>query len=85
MTRAYREKLASGHKEQANVSFAVIRIRLPEGLILQGEFNAGRTPRLCLLYSDATDIPSFVNCFLNVCLKEFSLCQGSQWRQFLNG
>ncbi|EIE24119.1 hypothetical protein COCSUDRAFT_47147 [Coccomyxa subellipsoidea C-169] len=41
MTRAYREKLASGHKEQAKVSFAVIRIRLPEGLILQGEFNAG--------------------------------------------
>lgn len=41
MTRAYREKLAGGQKEQNNCTFAVVRIRLPEGLILQGEFNAG--------------------------------------------
>lgn len=41
MTRAYREKLAGGQKEQNNSTYAVVRIRLPEGLILQGEFNAG--------------------------------------------
>ncbi|BDA46192.1 probable UBX domain-containing protein 6 [Coccomyxa sp. Obi] len=41
MTRAYREKLAGGQKEQSNSTYAVVRIRLPEGLILQGEFNAG--------------------------------------------
>ncbi|KAK9906634.1 hypothetical protein WJX75_005245 [Coccomyxa subellipsoidea] len=41
MTRAYREKLASGQKEQTSFTLAVIRIRLPEGLVLQGEFNAG--------------------------------------------
>ncbi|KAL0035323.1 hypothetical protein WJX77_000882 [Trebouxia sp. C0004] len=40
MTRAYREKLAGGKTQKGTYIYAVIRVRLPEGLLLQGEFNA---------------------------------------------
>lgn len=40
MTRAYREKLAGGKTQKGTYIYAVIRVRLPEGLMLQGEFNA---------------------------------------------
>ncbi|KAL0044388.1 hypothetical protein WJX82_003557 [Trebouxia sp. C0006] len=40
MTRAYREKLAGGKTQKGAYIYAVIRVRLPEGLLLQGEFNA---------------------------------------------
>ncbi|KAL3148606.1 hypothetical protein ABBQ38_014034 [Trebouxia sp. C0009 RCD-2024] len=40
MTRAYREKLAGGKTQKGMYIYAVIRVRLPEGLLLQGEFNA---------------------------------------------
>lgn len=35
MTRAYREKLAGGKTQKGTYIYAVIRIRLPEGLLLQ--------------------------------------------------
>ena len=41
MTRAYRERLTGSKQDINSISSATIRIRLPEGLILQGEFNAG--------------------------------------------
>ncbi|KAA6417747.1 MAG: hypothetical protein FRX49_12333 [Trebouxia sp. A1-2] len=40
MTRAYREKLAGGKTQKGAYIYAVIRVRVPEGLLLQGEFNA---------------------------------------------
>ncbi|KAK9807789.1 hypothetical protein WJX72_009448 [[Myrmecia] bisecta] len=40
MTKAYREKLAGGTRDAQSYSFAIIRVRLPEGLFLQGKFNA---------------------------------------------
>eukprot|EP00884_Botryococcus_braunii_P021421 jgi/Botrbrau1/7963/Bobra.9_2s0116.4 len=40
MTRAMREKLM-GSAPQRSYKHSTIRVRLPEGLILQGEFNAG--------------------------------------------
>lgn len=39
MTRAMREKLKIGSKTSYTKS--TVRIRLPEGLLLQGQFNAG--------------------------------------------
>lgn len=42
MTREYRAKLAAGGStRQKAPTHAVIRVRLPDGLVLQGEFNAG--------------------------------------------
>ena len=43
MTRAYRAKLAAGGdgKGGKKPAYGVIRVRLPDGLMLQGEFNAG--------------------------------------------
>ena len=35
MTRAYREKLAGGKTQKGTYIYAVIRVRLPEGLLLQ--------------------------------------------------
>ncbi len=35
MTRAYREKLAGGKTQKGAYIYAVIRVRLPEGLLLQ--------------------------------------------------
>lgn len=35
MTRAYREKLAGGKTQKGMYIYAVIRVRLPEGLLLQ--------------------------------------------------
>lgn len=35
MTRAYREKLAGGKTQKGTYIYAVIRVRLPEGLMLQ--------------------------------------------------
>lgn len=35
MTRAYREMLAGGKTEKGTYIYAVIRVRLPEGLLLQ--------------------------------------------------
>ena len=35
MTRAYREKLAGGKTHKGTYIYAVIRVRLPEGLLLQ--------------------------------------------------
>lgn len=47
MTRAMRERLASGRRDpeaerraEARARFALVRVRLPEGLLLEGEFNA---------------------------------------------
>ena len=42
MTRAYRDKLSSSKPDINSYASASIRIRLPEGLLLQGEFNAGQ-------------------------------------------
>ncbi|CAL5227638.1 g10643 [Coccomyxa viridis] len=41
MTRAYRDKLNGAKQDVNSIASATIRIRLPEGLVLQGEFNAG--------------------------------------------
>ncbi|CAK0752440.1 hypothetical protein CVIRNUC_002146 [Coccomyxa viridis] len=41
MTRAYRDKLSSSKPDINSYASATIRIRLPEGLLLQGEFSAG--------------------------------------------
>ena len=41
MTRAYREKLNGPKQDVSSMASATIRIRLPEGLVLQGEFSAG--------------------------------------------
>lgn len=38
MTRAYREKLAGGRTQKGTYIYAVIRVRLPEGLLLQVAF-----------------------------------------------
>ena len=40
MTRATRDKL-KGQVPSRSYGHATIRVRLPEGLVLQGEFNAG--------------------------------------------
>ena len=42
MTREYRMRLAAGGGPPPKAAtFATVRVRLPEGLLLQGEFNAG--------------------------------------------
>ena len=42
MTRESRAKLAAGGGTNAKkATHAVIRVRLPDGLVLQGEFNGG--------------------------------------------
>lgn len=41
MTRAYREKLNGQKQSVGNFTYTTVRIRLPEGLVLQGEFSAG--------------------------------------------
>ena len=41
MTKAMREKLKAGQKP--NYSQAIVRVRLPEGLLLQGCFNANES------------------------------------------
>ena len=33
-----------GKPDLAGYAYATVRIRLPEGLVLQGEFNAGTNP-----------------------------------------
>ena len=40
MTRAYREKLAGGKTQKGTYIYAVIRVRLPEGLLLQVSTSA---------------------------------------------
>ncbi len=46
MTRETRARLAAGSSSrQKQASHAVIRVRLPDGLILQGEFNSGEQVR----------------------------------------
>ena len=46
MTREYRARLAAGGgPPPKSPTFAVVRVRLPEGLLLQGEFNAGEPVR----------------------------------------
>ena len=46
MTREYRTRLAAGGgPPQKTPTFATVRVRLPEGLLLQGEFNAGEPVR----------------------------------------
>jgi len=40
MTREYRAKLAAGGASKAKPTHGVIRVRLPDGLVLQGDFNA---------------------------------------------
>ena len=49
MTRTYREKLSGPKQDVNSYPSATIRIRLPEGLVLQGEFNAGQQPCTSLL------------------------------------
>ena len=44
MTRAFREKLNGPKQDVNSYPCATVRIRLPEGLVLQGEFNAGQQP-----------------------------------------
>ena len=41
MTKAYRDKLSSSKPDINSYASASIRIRLPEGLLLQREFSAG--------------------------------------------
>ena len=42
MTRATRERLLNGGKADLGAyAAATVRVRLPEGLVLQGDFNAG--------------------------------------------
>jgi hypothetical protein len=41
MTRETRAKLAAGGATAKKATHAVIRVRLPDGLVLQGEFNGG--------------------------------------------
>ena len=42
MTREYRARLAAGAGGPRRApTFATVRVRLPEGVLLQGEFNAG--------------------------------------------
>ena len=41
MTREYRARLAAGGAPKKVATFAAVRVRLPEGILLQGEFNAG--------------------------------------------
>ena len=41
MTREYRARLAAGSAPKRAATFAAVRVRLPEGILLQGEFNAG--------------------------------------------
>ena len=41
MTKAYRDKLGSSKPDVNSYASATIRVRLPEGLLLQGEFGAG--------------------------------------------
>lgn len=41
MTKAHREKLSSSKPDINRYASATMRIRLPEGLLLQGEFDAG--------------------------------------------
>ena len=48
MTRAYREKLNAPKQDANSMASATIRIRLPEGLVLQGEFDAGAYLHLLL-------------------------------------
>jgi len=48
MTRAYREKLNAPKQNVNSIPCATIRIRLPEGLVLQGEFDAGEVIRFFL-------------------------------------
>ncbi len=48
MTRAYRDKLNGAKQDVNSIASATIRIRLPEGLVLQGEFNAGTDLHLLL-------------------------------------
>ena len=46
MTREYRMRLAAGGGPPPKAAtFATVRVRLPEGLLLQGEFNAGEPVR----------------------------------------
>ena len=46
MTREYRLRLAAGGGPPPKApTFATVRVRLPEGLMLQGEFNAGEPVR----------------------------------------
>jgi hypothetical protein len=49
MTRATRERLLNGGKADLGAyAVATVRIRLPEGLVLQGDFNAcARGALLC--------------------------------------
>ena len=51
MTREYRARLAAGGGPPPKApTFAIVRVRLPEGLLLQGEFNAGEPvckPAVC--------------------------------------
>lgn len=44
MTRAYRERLSGLRQDVNSIASATLRIRLPEGLVLQGEFSAGASP-----------------------------------------
>ena len=43
MTREYRARLAAGGSggPKRAATHAAVRVRLPEGILLQGEFNAG--------------------------------------------
>lgn len=44
MTRAYREKLAGGKTQKGTYIYAVIRVRLPEGLMLQVKVSGLQKP-----------------------------------------
>ena len=49
MTREYRARLAAGNSGPKRVAtHAAVRVRLPEGILLQGEFNADEPVRLRL-------------------------------------
>ena len=51
MTRAMRERLANGGRQGINdYAYATVRVRLPEGLVLQGEFNAGAACQFSTMY-----------------------------------
>ncbi len=57
MTREYRARLAAGGGPPPKTpAFATVRVRLPEGLLLQGEFNAGEPVRNNLLRHPQFDV-----------------------------
>ncbi len=47
MTREYRARLAAGSAAKPKPTHGVIRVRLPDGLMLQGDFSAGEQASGC--------------------------------------